>query len=69
MLKINDKVKIQKRGEDGGAWNECGRGFVRQIFTDRLGEIKFISYNDKEWPSEITETVSVNAPFFRVVAN
>lgn len=67
MLKIRDKVRIIKRSDESNNWLEIGKGFVENVMTNKVGEVKFIKYRDKDWPGDITEIVSVNTPFFQVV--
>lgn len=69
MLKIGDKVRLMKRMDTNSNWNEIGKGYVRNVFTDKFGIPTFIDYQDKDWPENVVEKVSVNSDLFQVVGN
>lgn len=69
MIKIGDKVRLLKRGSEETTFREIGKGTVDNIMTNKIGEIKFIRYMDKEWPENVSEIVSVDSLFFKVVSN
>ena len=70
-LQYDDKVKIQKKNEQG-AWTEVGRGKIVGFSKAKNGSlfIKFIEFIEGKWsslPVEFAETIPVAAPSMRVL--
>ena len=47
-LQIGDKVKLLKRGENAGGWQEVARGHVLGLATGKSDWIKFLDSEVKD---------------------
>ncbi len=66
-MKINDKVRILRKNESN-QWTETGKGVVKAIYINRMGEDVYVLFTDRDWSNqEITERIPINAECMKVV--
>lgn len=66
-MKINDKVRILRKNESG-QWTDTGKGIVKAIHVNRMGEEAYVSFTDRDWGNqEIVERIPINSECMKVV--